>query len=334
MFSRKTFRLSFVAASAALVAFVGFGPGTGRAVAADEWVYVSNMIGSDDPDHDGTRELPYATAEKALAQGRNIRFLPNRPGNPYPVITVSDLMADAAYSFEAIEGPGVTQVNGIVSSGLKEMHILGFTIINPVGTGITCINAKDCTISNCVIAYCRGGIVSDGQHYNVIVNNCVLYMNIGDVIKIGANRTFYLNNCIVSENSGYVASNLGTWCSIFLNYCFVANNNLGNIASAYVNWYAQNTLTSGLAFVNPNNCDFHLKHPNDDPSDPGLFRQGHPGIRNPDGSRSDLGAYGGPDCANWFRRKASTRPVIGSVTTKATNDGTGNVKVTVQVKAQ
>jgi hypothetical protein len=325
MFSKNASRLSMVVA---LVAFVGVSPTGGNVKAADP-VYVSNTFLGNDSTGDGSKAKPYATLDKALTAGSTVRFLPNDAGIPYPLIDLGKYSLPS-FRLEAEDGPSTTQIRGITMTGDKKFEVIGFTIVNPDGHGIySNSNATSyflqIRVANCVIAYCGGcGIWSGTNVAYATVQNSVIYQNMSDGIY-NHDGGMFVANCIIVNNGRY-----GVDYSNLVSYSYFEGN---GAASINVGVPTFNLVSTGLAFVNPNNCDFHLKHPNDDPADPGLFRQGHPGIKNPDGSRSDLGAYGGPDSARWFRRSASTRPVIGSVTTKAANDGTGNLKVTVQVKA-
>ena len=295
--------------------------GSASAQVADEgWVFISNLEGlGSDATGDGTRAKPFQTAERALQAGPKVRFLPNAPNTPYPAFTLGGdttteyvLMADA--------GPRATRLVQFVSPGNRHFTLIGFFISNPTGPGIDLLAlGNDALIKNCIVAYC-GGIGVQGSY--AVMLNCTVYANAATGVSLGR---LFVKNCIISRNGGFGVS--GTSGSPRVaHYSYIKDN----VSTDTINATVQNPLTSGLAFVNAEECDFRLARP--DPLTPGLFHQADPGIKSPDGTRSDPGAFGGPDCAAWFVRAPGVRPVIGSIVTDKSDGGAGTLKVKVRVR--
>ncbi len=293
------------------------------------WVFISNMIG-DDTTGDGSRAQPFETVGKALTVGQKIRFLPNNPMAPYPKITLVGTPDDFLYEFESEAGPSVTQLRGFESAGDVRYVITGFTITNPDGDGILMGDFDEGEVRNCVIAHCLyRGINALADQLSLTVTNAVFYGNLSwglNAHGTGATSTSVVRNVIATRNGNGISGS-GSSSGRLLYSCVLENT--GANVNYSVMFYP---VTEGLAFVNPDECNFQLRRPGD--GSPGLFHQGDPGLKNPDGTRSDLGAYGGPYCQRWFQRHGGTRPVVSSVTTDRSPAPDGKLRVQVRVKVQ
>jgi len=137
------------------------------------------------------------------------------------------------------------------------------------------------TITNCVIQSCAGHGILLNSNNNILVSNCVLLNNSGWGVAQGGN---YPNdsvvNCIARNNSsgGFSGGAWNQYSSVQVNYCNGSRNyTIGG----------QECIDVDPLFISA--TDFHLAQASP------CVNTGHPGIFDPDGTRSDMGYYGGPD---------------------------------------
>ncbi|MBC8174516.1 MAG: hypothetical protein H8E82_02515 [Candidatus Marinimicrobia bacterium] len=144
------------------------------------------------------------------------------------------------------------------------------------------------TITNCIIgknvATEGGGGLYIGLYSNPIIRNCVIFKNTSGLPygKFGSiyiyKSSFHLENSIIWANSSY-GSNSMIWRNTL--YCDtdegLGTSGTGNISDA-------------PKFVDANAGDFHLQ------SNSPCIDAGNPGesYNDVDGTRNDIGAYGGP----------------------------------------
>jgi hypothetical protein len=152
-----------------------------------------------------------------------------------------------------------------------------FLISSTFGNGITISLG---TIKNCVIKGCMAnGIEStNGPSY---VQNCVI-LNCGSVGIYGGNGLVVTNTISRSNtNQGFVAKNSQSW---YRNYCngSTGNESYGSVAGN------QGCIDSDPIFVSTTNYHLSTGSP--------CFDTGQPSLFDPDGSISDMGYFGGPDC--------------------------------------
>lgn len=134
-------------------------------------------------------------------------------------------------------------------------------------------------IRNCVIQSCIScGIMSDAGTSSVI--NCVIVFNgIYGIFAKNTGTVINVNNCISYWNSstGYIDDWVG-----LLNLSYSD----GSGSHTHGN---QGCINANPNFSNPP-YDLHIS-----PGSP-CWDTGNPSISDPDGSRSDMGYFGGPDC--------------------------------------
>lgn len=196
------------------------------------------------------------------------------------------ILTDSGYS--------ITMSNG---------KLLWFRVTALSGTGILLSGG---IVSNVVVMGCSGnGILSNSGAG--IVNNSVAINN-GNT-GIGANSPGYLTvtNCISRSNSSY-----GFYGGGYQAY---------RIALAYSNGSQYYTAgNQGCVDNNPNFVappyDLHI------PSTSSGWDTGNPSLYDPDGSPSDMGYFGGPDCPVFPIVKDMTMSISG-----------GNVQISVTGKA-
>ncbi len=156
--------------------------------------------------------------------------------------------------------------------------IMWFSITSTGGSGIL-FNAG--IVTNCVIQSCaKNGIEMKRDDYAISgsISNCVLFGNGGyGVYQSNATGDIYIQNSI-SYNNGKE----GFWSDshfLYVNYCNGSTHNTnGNIGN----------LTVNPSFVS--NYNFHLSLISQ------CINAGNNALEDPDGTRSDMGYFGGIDC--------------------------------------
>ena len=175
--------------------------------------------------------------------------------------------------------------------------IMWFSITSTAGDGASVSGG---IITNCVIAGCaRNGVFFPNPSTGSI-KNCVLIGNAGYGAKSASwSSNGSAVNCIGWKNGGY--NDFGSLAGV--TYC-----------DGSVNGSGSNNINSDPMFVSGN--DFHIP-----PTSP-CYQTGNPADVNPDGSRSDMGYFGGSDCPIY--------PVV----TKVVIIPSGNGQVQIQATAQ
>jgi hypothetical protein len=327
-----------------------------------DW-HVSTVCG-DDATADGTRAKPYRTIPAAMtiaAAGDTIRVLPSAdsaadcpPLFSYPGVTVDK---DLCFIGEA--GPGETRCDFFAIGPDRTVTIRGFTITNLLGDGISIADNPagddNVTIENCVIRACAGnGIAVDNsgsgsKNYRVWVKNCVISANekAGITIYVDWNGTMAppglrVENCFITKNTkraievlkkpGLTQTGCGLdagWPDVLFDFCHILLNNNGLSQfpcppSGEPKIVVRNELTDSPEFEDEAGCDFRLK------STAVLRHKGNPACvhRNPDGTRNDPGAFGGPGAAGFYGQNG---PVILRVEVEPSPQP-GKVKVRVLTK--
>jgi hypothetical protein len=156
-------------------------------------------------------------------------------------------------------------ISSTLGTGIKitSGRLYNCVVKSCAGNGIYCLNGNGVVyIQNCIVLNCGGaGIIADGSTSNIVVTNTISRNNTGN--------GFYLsNNGLI--NKSYCNGSNG--CNF--TYCGVSNN--------------QGCIDSDPIFISTTN--YHLS------SGSPCFDTGQPSLADPDGSQSDMGYFGGPDC--------------------------------------
>lgn len=152
-----------------------------------------------------------------------------------------------------------------------------FLISSSAGVGI---NISGGLIQNCCIVGCSSdGILNNTSSTSCTIINCVLYNNVGRGISSQNQATINVTNCI-SRNNGSYGFGAYPFEGINLSYSNGSRNyTIGN----------QGCIDIDPGFTSPP-VDFHISEGGP------CWNTGNPSSTDPDGSRSDMGYFGGPDC--------------------------------------
>jgi hypothetical protein len=196
--------------------------------------------------------------------------------------------------------PTITMSNGLIK---------WFRISSTGGNGI---NINGGTIKNCVVNSCASnGVFSNSG--TGFISNCVLLYNGVYGIRSESTGFLYVTNCISRSNSSYGFSGSNPWT-----YCYNCGDPRMNLS--YSNGSACCTINNqGVIDTDPYFLpkeDYRLS--SGSPS----IDKGQPSLSDPDGSVSDMGYFGGPDCPIY--------PVVSEMTIQP--DGT-NFKITAKGRA-
>lgn len=190
----------------------------------------------------------------------------------------------------------------VISNG----KIMWFSISSNTGDAVQITGG---TVTNCVIwNSSRYGVITGTNAANAVVTNCVI-MNNGEYGAYVSSGSLTIINTIFFQNTGddnrYQTGRFSWGLTLSLLYCrayqYDASSSVG-------------TVTSNPAFVSTS--DLKLQ-----PSSP-CIDAGKPDVNDPDGTRSDIGYYGGPD--------APVFPVVTGLRLILNPDGTVTVRATAQ----
>ena len=262
----------------------------------------------------------YPTIQEAIDAANPGDIVMVAPGVYYEEITLkADVdVIGAGEGLSIIDGGGdygdvVTAVGGSITSNTK---FQGFTVTGaisggsmPGGAGIFCNMTAEPEICNNRVegndfgvelwngasAYVHNNVIIDNMYTGVdmsslanVINNTISNNGSGGVHGNGWGNCIVMNNIITGNSSYGIGTGTG-WPPPIISYNDVWNNGVN-----YQNCSAgTGDISSDPLFVDEPNGDFHLQ------SISPCIDSGNPNsaYNDPDGSRNDMGAYGGPGAA-------------------------------------
>jgi len=189
-----------------------------------------------------------------------------------------------------IEGKIRIDVSGPSSTPLTT--ISGFTIQNS-DVGIYCSGRKYIIKNNVIYGCSQTGIYLDKSSQSTIQNNTIANCT-QNGIEVSDSDYVTIKNNIIVNNGGYGMFGYGSSWYPDINYNNVYNNTSGNYSGFTA---GANDISIDPLFLDPDNADYHL-HPSSpciDAGDPFFI------FNDPDGSRNDIGAFGGSEAKNIYR---------------------------------
>ncbi len=236
-----------------------------------------------------------SAALNAAVAGDTIKVL---PGSYFEQVTINKNVVVMGSGYETTIINGNFNPTIVMSIG----KILWFQISSTNGNGI---NLSGGIVSNCVISGCAGnGIYLDKGNASII--NCVLIKNGLSGARMSSNGNLTITNTIARNNgnSGYVSeANCYLGPILTISFC----DGSVNCANGNQGCFDQDPL-----FVS--NTDLHISQGSP------CWDKGNPSLFDPDGSSSDIGYFGGPDCPIY--------PVVKSITLIPQPDGSVKIQAT------
>jgi hypothetical protein len=179
----------------------------------------------------------------------------------------------SGYENTRIVAPPNTNPAAYVSSG----RLQWFYISNPAGRGIIISGG---IVRNCAIVGCTGGSGIYSSAGSSTVMNCVIVRNSGYGIESQPGAIISATNCISRSNTGY-----GFWAYSFYGAVLNLSYSNGSVVGTTGN---QGVIDKDPVFTS--DLDFHISEGSP------CWNAGNPSYSDPDGSLSDMGYFGGPDC--------------------------------------
>jgi hypothetical protein len=197
-------------------------------------------------------------------------------------------------------GPQATSIisnsNGIFVNSNLSVKIIGFSITSTVSGIVLSPGSTSYISNNCIASNGQYGIqIGNTSVFTTIINNVIAFNVLGGIKHItnvtSTMRADFFNNIIYANN--------GCGIDYYNRPYSISNNNVfGNSGGNYCGGIIAGTgsISSDPLFINGTLGNFILL--NTSPS----RNAGRPGSgdADPDGSRNDMGAYGGPDAAPFW----------------------------------
>ena len=182
--------------------------------------------------------------------------------------------------------------------------IMWFEITSNTGNGI---NLSSGIVTNCVVLGCAQIGINLLLNSSGIIHNCITYLNGSSGIHAedGANTAVVYNSISwANSGTGFIGNTWPTCDNLNVTYCCGSTNGtIGNVGNINID----------PQFTNPP-YDFHIS------STSSCWDSGKPGVYDPDGSPSDMGYFGGPDCPIY--------PVVTNITITPLSGGGVQVQAT------
>lgn len=321
----------------------------------------------------GAHAQEYVTVKKdGIGDYTTIQSALDDLGRPYNEIVVfpglyqENLLISSDVTLRAYEGPYLTGIDGsqhtngrmdaiTINPELTDVKIIGLYITN--GTiGVNVKTGAQVLIANCVIAnmtshglllcWTASGTVTKADVYNnVIMSNtgAGIFLTDENLGGFGVDLGYYtiMNNIIVQNlGSGITSREADTAYSVRVTIDY--NNVNGNTPANYSNGVGSSVEVKPGSHEQHESPLFIADAPSGIGADIRLQEDSlckHTGnesnaFNNPDGTRNDIGAYGGPYCATFFESPSDGPMVRGvSVVPASVPQGeTFSIQATVAVR--
>jgi hypothetical protein len=168
-----------------------------------------------------------------------------------------------------------SDVDPTLNMSLGRIMWFGITCNAGNGRGILLAGGQ---VKNCVVSGCQGDGIRITQNSTGTVANCVIYQNGGSGVFGPDANNAAIYNCISVENASWGFS--GAFFGPYLNVTY------SDGSAYYVIGVGNIDINPG--FIRPP-ADFHISA-----SSP-CWDTGKPDVSDPDGTRSDMGYFGGPE---------------------------------------
>jgi len=230
-------------------------------------------------------------------------------------------------------GPNFTTINASNETGdtvtftSNQTPVISSFTITGNGNGITLISKG--IVKNCVITGCgKSGIyIHSSPSFDIAVINCTIVFNMSDGVYVYHNGTVNLTGNIIGLNGRYgiwTQNNKYHTITKDFQYNNVFNNNKGNL---YECLEGTGYISQNPKFIDQEAGNYALR------SDSPCRDTGKPGAEynDPDGTRSDMGAYGGPASASYW--PYTEGPSVTEISVMPASVPKGG-KITIKAKAR
>jgi len=300
-------RCSYLLGALAVLAVVGAMITPGLSVDSSEQIV--REVNQNDP------LAQYQTIGDALADALPGDIIIVHPGMYEESVTISGI------TLKALRGPEVTVIqspdgtgDGVTLTGNQNVSLIGFRIQGFVQGVVVNTDAGSTKVGNCVVTgnSSHGFYLSTSMPNSAKIINNICADNGGNGIyavppSANASFTSVFNN-IIFRNGG-----VGFGASrnvVFGDYNCIFDNTNGDFSS-----YGFGSSNAGIHSITTDPLIDARQHYRFISQSSPSVNTGHPTsfYDDPDGSANDMGAYGGPEAANWWR-DPFTGPTIENVT--------------------
>ena len=293
------------------------------------WARIIYVDGNADTGGDGTSAAPYQTIQAAVDDAVNLDVVNVRAGIYEEDVTVNGkgielIGADPKTTILKANTTGIN-LTGIFTSGENMVKISGFTITNAGGSGVhTDSESVVAYIQNNIISYNKHGVQLSAKATFVVSNNVIVHNTYrGIMVYVGYatikmfNNVFGSNGKAFDDNTDY--SNLA--------YVFAYNNNWNTDSTEGDIDYSSENINLEAQFIDEETGDYRLL-----PTSPCIDAGRQTTADNdPDGTRNDMGVYGGPGAAAFWPDTAGGPVVTELSVTPASVSSSGTI--TIKAKA-
>nr|WP_320193974.1 right-handed parallel beta-helix repeat-containing protein [uncultured Desulfobacter sp.] len=292
------------------------------------WAKIIHVDSTVEPEGDGTSASPYRTIQEAVDNAVNLDVISVRAGAYTEDVIINGKgikLVGADPKTTVINGVDIAiKMTGVFTAGENVVDISGFTIRDAAGSGIYSDSASVVAhIHNNILSYNRFGahlnenctfIISN----NTIVNNTsrgITTYSAGSVVKM-FNNVFGSNPVAFDDNSsnGYAG-------------VYAYNNNWNTDSNEGSIEYSSENINLAAQFTNPEEGDYTFLE-----TSPCIDAGRQTAADNdPDGTRNDMGVYGGPGAAAFWPETAGGPVVTELTVTPASVSQSGTI--TIRAKA-